>query len=305
MQNGNIELQENVCVLGLKACITLIRIDILTSKRKEFFTDNVKRISDKEAYVIHNNYQSISLQIPKILAAQDLKLTKMNMGDYKELSFYKSGIKDNHAHAILIKKNLDNNFAFYDPNNGTFFDLTEEQLCEVITEVFYSYIKSELTWASTELTIMFFMSSVVGIITAICGCIIAPIISFAVFLIASAFLCYVSPKLNTQEYESITYSQCDYLLPALDRLHNLNEMISMIISNPEDFEKLVGHCTEWYNQVIKNLNNDPEKTEELVGLYAELRDQIEKHCNNYKKSENVNNELEDVTITGNVQNIVA
>ncbi|OWZ25221.1 hypothetical protein [Wolbachia endosymbiont of Wuchereria bancrofti] len=76
---------------------------------------------------------------------------------------YEPVISGNSVHVILIKKNSDNSFAFYDPNYGAVFDLTEEQLCEVITQSFYGYVRMSKLYI-VELFIL--LTSVVARIAA-------------------------------------------------------------------------------------------------------------------------------------------
>ncbi|MDX5462268.1 MAG: hypothetical protein O7157_01700 [Wolbachia endosymbiont of Tetragnatha montana] len=91
----------------------------------------------------------LAMKKPKTLTVADLSLAAMNQDSYMAISYHYMNDKhvghdtnDKRAgHAVLIKKNSDNSFAFYDPNFGAVFDLTEEQLCEVVTQSFYKYIE--------------------------------------------------------------------------------------------------------------------------------------------------------------------
>lgn len=57
----------------------------------------------------------------------------------KGLNKEEKSISDRTKHAVLVKKNGEDNFAFYDPNFGAIFNLKEEQLLEIVAQVFFSY----------------------------------------------------------------------------------------------------------------------------------------------------------------------
>lgn len=72
---------------------------------------------------------------------ENLELFAKNENGYSFLCFKPRNIlfKGEAGHALLIKKNEDDSFAFYDPNFGAVFGLTKEQLCKVVTQVFSAY----------------------------------------------------------------------------------------------------------------------------------------------------------------------
>lgn len=72
---------------------------------------------------------------------ENLKLSAKNENGYSFLCFMPRNIllKEQADHALLIKKNEDGSFAFYDPNFGAVFGLTKEELCKVVTQVFSIY----------------------------------------------------------------------------------------------------------------------------------------------------------------------
>lgn len=55
----------------------------------------------------------------------------MSQGSYETYYYFRSG---GYGHAVLVKKHLDGSLAFYDPNYGAVFNLTEEEFCEVMAE---------------------------------------------------------------------------------------------------------------------------------------------------------------------------
>ncbi|NUX01450.1 hypothetical protein GO685_02900 [Wolbachia endosymbiont of Madathamugadia hiepei] len=72
---------------------------------------------------------------------ENLKLSAKNENGYSFLCFMPRNIlfKGQAGHALLIKKNEDGSFAFYDPNRGAIFGLTKGQLCRVVTQLFSTY----------------------------------------------------------------------------------------------------------------------------------------------------------------------
>ncbi|WCR59089.1 MAG: hypothetical protein PG978_000503 [Wolbachia endosymbiont of Ctenocephalides felis wCfeF] len=67
---------------------------------------------------------------------ENLKLSAKNENGYSFLCFKPRNIlfKREAGHALLIKKNEDGSFAFYDPNLGAVFGLTKEELCRVVIQ---------------------------------------------------------------------------------------------------------------------------------------------------------------------------
>ncbi|MGL9731331.1 MAG: hypothetical protein ACR5KX_00570 [Wolbachia sp.] len=72
---------------------------------------------------------------------ENLKLSAKNENGYSFLCFMPRNIlfKEQADHALLIKKNEDGSFAFYDPNFGAVFGLTKEELFRVMIQVFSIY----------------------------------------------------------------------------------------------------------------------------------------------------------------------
>ncbi len=72
---------------------------------------------------------------------ENLKLSAKNENGYSFLCFMPRNIlfKEQAGHALLIKKNEDGSFAFYDPNFVAVFGLTKEELCRVVIQVFSIY----------------------------------------------------------------------------------------------------------------------------------------------------------------------
>lgn len=90
------------------------------------------QLSQKTMSISKNFMQSID---------ENLKLSAENKDGYSFLCFVPRNtlLYGNPIHVLLIKKNGDNNFAFYDPNIGVVFGLTKEQLCKIVTQVFSRY----------------------------------------------------------------------------------------------------------------------------------------------------------------------
>jgi hypothetical protein len=72
---------------------------------------------------------------------KNLELLAKNENGYSFLCLMPQNIlfKGQTGHALLIKKNENGSFAFYDPNRGAIFGLTKEELCKVVIQVFYTY----------------------------------------------------------------------------------------------------------------------------------------------------------------------
>ncbi|MFP3024690.1 MAG: hypothetical protein ACEY3K_18140 [Wolbachia sp.] len=66
-----------------------------------------------------------------------------------------------------MKKNLDGSLAFYDPNYGAVFNLTEEELCEVMAESFYAYVTPNIPVIIALAVVAILIIS--GIVTAVHG----------------------------------------------------------------------------------------------------------------------------------------
>lgn len=151
----------------------------------------------------------LAMKKPKALTVADLELAAMDQNFYTRLSYQcRNGKHVGHdtnderaGHAVLIKKNSDNSFAFYDPNFGAVFDLTEEQLCEVVTQSFYKYI--EMSKLCIVALFIFLTSVVAGIAAAVYGYNIIASLSLIICLVDLSISCYLTEKLVPQQYDTI------------------------------------------------------------------------------------------------------
>ncbi|WP_250295959.1 hypothetical protein [Wolbachia endosymbiont of Oedothorax gibbosus] len=143
----------------------------------------------------------LGMKKPKTLTVADLNLAAMNQNQYMKIS-YNPVISGDSGHAVLIKKNSDNSFAFYDPNFGAVFDLTEKQLCEVVTQSFYGYVRISKLGIVALFTLL--TSVVAGIAAAVYGYNIIASVLLVTCLVDLSILCCLKEKLMPQKYDTIT-----------------------------------------------------------------------------------------------------
>ncbi|WP_168463789.1 hypothetical protein [Wolbachia endosymbiont of Ctenocephalides felis wCfeT] len=125
----------------------------------------------------------------KPFTAKDLQLVKLDESSYAYVTFvHKSPSKSNSGHAVLIKKNADNNFAFYDPNKGAVFGLTEEQLCKIVTQVFLSYVKEDSEYKLEKERLDKIVTQESRYYKK--KCVLTLTVFLTVFIIAAAYACY-------------------------------------------------------------------------------------------------------------------
>ncbi|WP_250294714.1 hypothetical protein [Wolbachia endosymbiont of Oedothorax gibbosus] len=184
------------------------KVESLLGKKIEISRDIFKRLGkDKQEDFIkdykqaHKRLESLALVMkkPRTLTVADLNLASMNQNRYMQI-YYSSGRKN--GHAVLIKKNSNDSFAFYDPNYGVVFDLTGEDLCEVVTQSFYSY-REGISKLGIVVLFTLPISVVAGIVAAVYGYNIIATVSLIICLVDLSILCSLQEKLVLQEYGSI------------------------------------------------------------------------------------------------------
>jgi hypothetical protein len=114
------------------------KINGLSKRHKKIREDIKNRFNTKHQY----SQETTSTPENFVrLIDENLKLSAKNENGYSFLCFMPRNIlfKGEAGHTLLIKKNEDGSFAFYDPNFGAVFGLTKEQLCKVVTQVFSTY----------------------------------------------------------------------------------------------------------------------------------------------------------------------
>lgn len=69
-------------------------------------------------------------------------------------------------------------------------------------------------------------------------------------------------------------------------------------------ELLLWFCNYLQNTVIPTVNNNAKAVEELQNLYVELKDYVDNYFNNLDVQEIINNKLDEMTMSGELQNII-
>ncbi|MDR2978458.1 MAG: hypothetical protein LBU56_03525 [Rickettsiales bacterium] len=183
--------------MGEQEKIAVATLDKMGEKAQENFIKEFTQISFsfwKEVELLF-----LAMKKPKILTAADLNLAVMNQDQYVKISY--QPVRGDSGHAVLIKKNSDNSFTFYDPNYGAVFDLTEEQLCEVVTQSFYDYVRISKLGIATLFILL--TSVVIGIVAAVYGYTITATVSLIVCLVGLSISCCLREKVIPQEYNTI------------------------------------------------------------------------------------------------------
>ncbi|WP_250294715.1 hypothetical protein [Wolbachia endosymbiont of Oedothorax gibbosus] len=171
-------------------------LERMSEEAQENFAKEVEQLNPKELTKSH----LLAMKKPKTLTVADLNLAATDQNSYMKISYWYMNDK-RAGHAVLIKKNSDNSFAFYDPNYGAVFDLTEEQLCEVVTQSFYSY--KQMSKLGIAALFILLTSVVAGIAAAVYGYNIIASVSLVICLVDLSISCYLREKLVPQKYDTV------------------------------------------------------------------------------------------------------